>query len=234
MIGKISDKREAAKDTLQITFEVEEDFTFQSGQFIFITLDDLKYPDERGKKRHFSINNSPNQKGIIIITIRMRDTGFKKTLKELPLGTEVQLGPIAGNFVLPSDQSKPLVLIAGGIGITPFISMLRFIKEKNLKYQITLVYSNRDKSSSIFLQELQALSNSLPNFKLILTMTEDNGWKGEKRKIDSVFIKDYFPEVNQQHYMVVGPPPMVEAVEKALSEAGVEKSNIEIENFTGY
>ena len=243
MIGRLKDKKEIATGTLQVVFETDEQFTFKAGQYCFITLINPPYSDERGNKRHFSIVNSPNQKGIITFTTRLQDTGFKKALKELPLGSEVQLGPIAGQFTLPDDSTKPLVFIAGGIGITPFMSMLRYVKEESLPYKITLVFSNRDRGSTPYLEELSELAKTLTNFKLILTMTEDNSWQGEKRMIDASFIKDYFQGkegsphfqgINESSYCVVGPPPMVAALEKALDEAGVAKENIKIENFTGY
>ena len=229
MKGILKDKKEVASGTLQVTFATEEPFSFKPGQYCFITLKNLKFPDERGPKRHFSIVNSPNEKGIITFTTRESDSGFKKTLKELPIGTELDLGPIAGTFTLPDDTTRPLVLIAGGIGITPFMSILRYEKEQLLHHKLTLLYSNRDQSSTAFLDEIQNLAKDLPNLKLILTMTEDNSWTGEKRKIDAAFIKDYFPNLNENFYMVVGPPPMVEAVEKSLLEAGVRPENIKIE-----
>lgn len=235
MFGKIIDKKEVASGTLQVIFETAEDFSFKAGQYCFITLKSLKFPDERGNRRHFSIVNSPNQKRTITFTTRLREeSGFKKTLKELPLGTEVELGPIAGVFILPEDSTRPLVFIAGGIGITPFMSMLTYIKEADLPYKITLIYSNRDQSSTAFLSEVQKLSQEIPDFKLIFTMTEDPNWSGEKRKIDANFIKDYIQDVNQPLYFVVGPPPMVEAIEIALTQAEVKAENIKIENFSGY
>lgn len=234
MLGLIKDKKEIATGTLQVIFETNEFFEFKPGQYCFITLKNPPYPDERGNKRHFSIVNSPNEKGIITFATRLRDSGFKKSLRQLPVGTEVELGPIAGVFTLPSDTKRPLVFIAGGIGITPFMSMLRYIKETKLSYQIILICSNRDRSSTPFLNELQELAQVLPNFKLILTMTDDANWDGEKRKVDSQFIKDYFPSLNENLYLMVGPPPMVEAVHNALKEAGVAPVNIKIENFTGY
>lgn len=227
MTGKIADKKEVAMGTLQVTFQVGEQFSFKPGQYIFVTLKNAPYPDDRGNRRHFSIVNSPDEKGIITIATRLRDSGFKKSLKEFPVGTEVELGPISGSFILPEETSRPLVFIAGGIGITPYISMLRYVKNHNLNYQITLLYSNRDQASTAYFEEVQ-------KFKSILTMTEDPAWAGEKRRIDAKFIKEYFPQVNANTYFVVGPPPMVEAVQKALQEAGVNLENIKIENFTGY
>lgn len=234
MVGIIKSKEEVAKGTLKVVFEVKEKFTFKAGQYCFITLPQLNYPDERGLKRHFSIVNSPKERGIITFTTRISESGFKKSLQELPVGTEVQLGPIAGAFVLPEDSQKPLVLIAGGIGITPFISMLRYVSQEKIPYKITLIYSNRDQYSTAYFEEVKNLTAQIPGSKLILTMTDDPNWNHEKKVVDASFIKDYFPEVNSQYYMVVGPPGMVSAVEQALLEAGVNTDNIKIENFTGY
>lgn len=234
MVGRVLKKTEVASYTLQVVFKLDEQVEFKPGQYCFVTLVCPPYPDDRGNKRHFSIVSSPNEKGIITITTRLRDSGFKKSLQELPIGATVELGPIAGVFTLPEDKTRPLVFMAGGIGITPFMSMLRYVSEENLPYKITLVYSNRDKASTAFLDELYKLSQTLPNFKLILTMTEDTNWPGEKRRIDAQFIKDYITDLNVPLYYVVGPPLMVDATKKALLDADVDISNIKIENFTGY
>lgn len=234
MLGKIINKKEIATGTLQVTFQVSENFSFLPGQYVFVQLINPPYPDERGNRRHFSIVNSPDEKGIITIATRLRDSGFKKSLKELPPGSTVELGLISGSFTLLEDTSKPLVFIAGGIGITPYISMLRYVSERKLPYDITLVYSNRDQASTSYLEELQNYQLPITNYQLILTMTEDPTWAGEKRRIDAGFIKEYFPDLNSNTYFVVGPPPMVEAVQKALLEAGIGIENINSENFSGY
>lgn len=234
MVGKIAKKGTVATGTLSVTFEVSAPFSFKPGQYVFVTLPKLNYPDERGPRRQFSINNSPSQKGIITITTRLSDSGFKKTLNELAIGTEVELGPIAGIFTLPESTDKPLVLIAGGIGITPFLSILRYLREVRLPYNITLIYSNRNQAAAAYLEELQLLSTYLPTYKLIATMTEDPDWEGESRKVDASFIADYLPKANSYLYMVVGPPGMVDAIRAVQAEVGVSEENIKFENFTGY
>lgn len=235
MLGKIQDKKEIAKGTLQVTFEIpDERFTFKPGQYVFITLVNPPYPDDRSNKRHFSIVNSPNQKGIITIATRIRESGFKKSLQELPNNSAVEIGPIAGGFILPGESIRPLVFIAGGIGITPYISMLRYVNEEKLPYNITLIYSNRDRQSTAYFDEIQTLNSQLSTLKVILTMTDDPNWPGEKRRIDAQFIKDYTKDLQNPLYLVVGPPAMVDTVQKALLEAGVAPENIKIENFTGY
>lgn len=234
MLGKIIDKKEIVIGTLLVTFQLNQKVDFKPGQYIIVTMLRQNLPDRRGQQRIFSIVNDPSDNKIIQIATRITESSFKKTLQELPVGTEVELGPIAGVFTLPDDISKPLVLIAGGIGITPFMSMLRHIKKNNLDYQVTLLYSNRNQQSAAFLEELRTLEKGIANFGLIFTMTEDPAWSGESRKIDAQFIKEYFPNANSNSYFVVGPPPMVDAIRKSLNDAGVAEANIKFENFTGY
>jgi len=234
MKAVITDKQKIAQDTLLTTLKPSEKVNFKPGQYMDIILINPPFSDEKGPKRHFSICSSPNQKGVLKFCTRLRDSAFKRSLQEFPIGTEVEISHIGGNFVLPEDINQPYVFLAGGIGITPFMCMLAFIQEEGLQHQITLIYSNRDQYSTAFLKELQELEKKLPKFKLVLTMTDDSNWSGEKRMVDSPFLKEYFPNANSNIYMVVGPPPMVESIQASLKEIGVEAQNIKIENFTGY
>lgn len=234
MKAKIIDKKEIAKGTLLVTFSVLEPVSFKPGQFFFVTLTNPFYTDDEGNRRHFSIVNAPTEQNILQMATRLRDSAFKKSLQQLPLDSEVEVGPIGGAFVLPDYTSQPLVFIAGGIGITPYISMLRFIKDKKLPYKVTLLYSNKDRASSAFLGELEQLAKEIPNFKLICIMTQDEEWNGEKRHIDKTMLREYFPSIDKNLYYVAGPTSMVEMLVKALKDAGVSDSNIKSENFTGY
>lgn len=231
----IKDKKEIAQGTLMVVFElVDEQPKFTAGQYFFIILPKLNYPDERGARRHFSIVNSPDEKRILTMATRLSDSGFKKTLNELPIGTEVEVGPVAGVFVLPEKFEHPLVFIAGGIGITPFMSMLKFVSEEKILTNITLIYSNRNQASTAYLKEVQDFSRTIPNLKLVLTMTEDEHWDGEKRKVDADFIKEYTENLDNPFFYVVGPPPMTEAVMEELHKAGIKDENMKVEKFTGY
>lgn len=231
----IKNKKEIAKGTLLVDFDVsDQDIDFTAGQYFFVTLIDPLYVDEKGNERHFTLVNSPAQKGIISMATRVTDSAFKRTLGELLVGSKVDLGIISGTFVLPRETDKPLVFIAGGIGITPYISMLRHIRDEKLEYKVTLIYASRDQESTAFLEELQNLEKENTNFKLIPIMSDDPSWKGETRRVDSSLVKEYFPDYNSNLYYVSGPPSMVKGVAASLAEAGVEKTNIKLENFPGY
>ena len=236
MRALVKEKQEVAKGTLMVTFDLlGEQVDFEPGQYFFVTLPDLGYQDEKGLRRHITVVTSPNEKGVLGLATRLRDSAFKKTLKEVPEGAEVEVEPPKGKFVLPKDTSRPLVFIAGGIGITVFHSMLLYIREEGLPYRVTLIYSNSDRESTAFLDELQELDRELPNFRLILTMTDDPHWEGETRRVDATFCKEYVEgDLNQYTFMVAGPPAMAEGVQGELAEAGVDEGNVTADSFSGY
>lgn len=235
MKAQIKEKREIAKGTLLAMFDLlGEEVDFTPGQYFFVTLPDVGYQDDKGLRRHLTVVTSPNEKGVLGFATRMRDSAFKKSLAELPLGAEVDVEPPKGKFTLPADTSRPLVFVAGGIGITVFRSMLRFIREETLPYKVTLIYSNRDRESTAFLDELRELKKEI-DLRLILSMTEDPDWQGEARMIDAQFFKDYVEgDLNRYTFLVAGPPGMVKAMQDALAEAGVEEQNVAAERYSGY
>ncbi|HET9286439.1 MAG TPA: FAD-dependent oxidoreductase [Gaiella sp.] len=236
MRATIKEKREVAKGTLFVTFDLQgEDVDFAPGQYFFVTLPDVGHQDEKGLRRHISVVTSPDEKGTLGLATRMRETAFKRTLAELEVGSEVDVEPPKGNFRLPDDTSRPLVFVAGGIGITVFRSMLRHIAEEHLPYRVTLIYSNRDRESTAFLDELVELERELAGFRLVLTMTDDPGWDGESRRLDRQFFEECLEgDLNRYTFLVAGPPAMTEAMEKALGEAGVREENVIAEGYTGY
>ena len=236
MRALVKEKREVAKGTLMVTFDLlGEQVDFEPGQYFFVTLPDLGYQDERGLRRHITVVTSPNEKGVLGLATRLRDSAFKKTLTEVPEGAEVEVEPPKGKFLLPKDTSRPLVFIAGGIGITVFHSMLLYIREEGLPYRVTLIYSNRDRESTAFLDELEELERELPDFRLILTMTDDPHWEGETRRVDATFCKEHVEgDLNQYTFMVAGPPAMAEGVQAELAEAGVDEANVIASRFSGY
>lgn len=236
MRAQIKEKREVAKGTLLVTFDLlGEVVDFAPGQYFFVTLPDVGHHDDRGLRRHFTVVTSPNEAGLLGFATRMRDSAFKRSLTELQVGADVDVEPPKGSFSLPDDTAQPLVFIAGGIGITVFRTMLRYIREEGLPYRVTLVYSNRDRESTAFLDELQALESECANVRLVLTMTQDPGWEGESRKIDAQFLRDYLgEELDEDTFLVAGPPGMVEAMQEVLREAGVEEANVVAERYSGY
>lgn len=234
MKAKIKEKKIIAKGTLFATFDLlGKTVKFKAGQYFFITIPKLKYDDPRGNIRHFSIVNSPNQNKIISMATRLREeSGFKKTLKDLPFGSEVEIGSTTGDFILPKSPDQELVFIAGGIGITPFMSMLKFITEEKLPFNVTLIYSNKDRSSTAFFKDLKELEKKNKNIKILFTMTQDPMFKGEKGRIDAKFIKRNIKNYQQKIFYVSGPKAFNQEIIKILKDLKIK--NIKSEEFWGY
>jgi len=189
--AKIKEKREVAEGTLLVVFDLlGAEVDFRAGQYFWVTLLDPPYDDEKGPRRHISVVTSPNERGVLGLCTRLRDSAFKRSLAELPVGTEVDVEQPKGNFLLPEDTDRPYVFIAGGIGITVFRCMLRYIAEEHLPYRVTLIYSNRDRASSAFLDELAELDQK-ENLRVVLTMTDDPDWDGETRRIGPDLLHDH-------------------------------------------
>ena len=148
MKATVAEKREVAKGTLLVLFAVDSYPTYRPGHYFWVELPDRGHQDEKGLRRHISLVTSPTEAGVVGLATRIRDTAFKRTLAELEVGDEVQVEEPKGSFLLPEDTSVDYVFVAGGIGITVFRSMLRFIADEGLPYRVTLVYSNRDRESA--------------------------------------------------------------------------------------
>jgi NAD(P)H-flavin reductase len=234
--AKIKEKREVAKGTLMVVFDLlGEEVDFQPGQYFWVTLLDPPYDDEKGPRRHISVVTSPNERGVLGLCTRLRDTAFKRSLAELPVGAEVDVEQPKGDFLLPEKTDQPLVFVAGGIGITVFRCMLRYIVEDGLPYRVTLVYSNRDRESTAFLDELTELERDNANIDVVLTMTNDEGWSGETRRIGADLLRDHLEgDLSSFRYLIAGPPAMVEGVAETLEQAGIPESQIRAGRFSGY
>jgi ferredoxin-NADP reductase len=234
MKARIKEKREVAKGTLFVTFDVGgEHVEFEPGQYFWVELLDPPYEDEKGPRRHITVVTSPTE-GVLGLATRIRDTAFKRSLVEMPEGASVDVEQPKGSFVLPEDTSKQYVFVAGGIGITPFRSMLRYIADKGLDYDITLVYSNRDVESTAFLDELKELESVVPRCRVIFTMTDDPSWEGDKRMLDAEVLRELLGDLESFDFMIAGPPPMAKSVEASLLEAGLSEGQVQSDSFSGY
>jgi ferredoxin-NADP reductase len=234
--AQIKEKREVAKGTLLVVFDLlgrEVDFT--PGQYFWVTLLDPPYDDEKGPRRHISVVTSPNERGVLGLCTRLRDSAFKRSLAELPTGAAVDVEEPKGNFLLPEDTDQRYVFIAGGIGITVFRCMLRYIAEERLPHRVTLVYSNRDRESTAFLDELLELERDNANIELVLTMTDDPEWDGESRRIGPDLLRDRLGDEWQDlTYLIAGPPAMVNGVVESLQAAGIPEEQLRPDRFSGY
>jgi ferredoxin-NADP reductase len=234
--ARIKEKREVAKGTLMVVFDLlGREVEFTPGQYFWVTLLDPPYDDEKGPKRHISVVTSPNERGVLGLCTRLRDTAFKRSLAELPVGAPVEVEEPKGSFLLPQDTDQNYVFIAGGIGITVFRCMLRYIDEEDLPHRVTLVYSNRDRESTAFLDELQEIERKRENIRLVVTMTDDPAWDGETRRVDAEFLRDHLGgQLESFTYYIAGPPDMVNGVAEMLQAEGAPEERVVQGRFSGY
>ena len=241
---KLKSKSEVAERTLEFQFEKPPEMTFKAGQFMDLTLIDPPETDAEGNTRGFSINSAPDDPELTFAT-RLRDTAFKRVLQNMPLGTVVKLEGPFGNLTLHNDASRPAVLLAGGIGITPFRSIVRRAAHEKLPHRIFLFYANRRPEDAPFLDEFRGLARENPNFTFIPTMTEmsasHHSWKGETGYIDHELIVEHLlrntpPGSNLARpvYYIAGPPQMVAGLRTMLNNAAIDDDDIRTEDFTGY
>ena len=228
---------EIAEGTMAFHFAKPAGFQFRAGQSVDITLLNPPETDAEGNTRAFSIASAPFDADLMIAT-RMRDTAFKRVLRNATLGLQVKIEGPSGSFVLHRKAEKPAVFLAGGIGITPFFSIIRQDAHENAPHKLYLFYSNRRPEDAAFLDELLEAAKQNPNFHLIATMTEmdksHRPWNGETGFINSEMIARHLPSLRGPIYYLAGPPAMVAAMRRTLIDARVDEDDIRTEEFSGY
>jgi ferredoxin-NADP reductase len=236
-IVKLKDHREVAEGTMAFFFDKPAGFEFVGGQSIDMTL--LKPPetDAEGNTRTFSLASAPFEPDLMVAT-RLRDTAFKRVLRKIRPESELQVEGPFGSMTLHKKVARPAVILAGGIGITPFRSMLCQATKANSGHRLFLFYSNRRPEDAAFLAELQELTTQHSNFTLAATMTNLErskvSWNGEIGFINKEMLVKYVGDLAGPIYYAAGPPALVAAMRQVLSGAGVDEDDIRSEDFSGY
>ncbi len=233
----LTERRLVAEGTMAFYFDKPSQFAFTPGQFVDLTLPQPSETDAAGNTRAFSIASAPQESTLMVAT-RLRDTAFKRELQRMPLDSTVRMEGPFGRLVLHADQTRPAVFLAGGIGITPFRSMVVQAAMQRSPHPMVLFYSNRRPEDAAFLDELQSLQDKNPHYRFVATMTEpansSRPWQGETGYINAVLLSKHLVNVKKPIYYVVGPPGMVGALRTMLKEAGIDHSDIRTETFAGY
>lgn len=230
---KLIKKEVIANDTMAFHFEKPEGFEFRAGQFADITLIDPPETDAEGDTRGFSIVTAPHEENLVFAT-RLRDTAFKRVLRNLPEGTEVKLDAPYGDFTLHKTETTPAVFIIGGIGVTPVRSMIANATHNHTNHQLTLIHANKSAKDAPFTADFEDFAKANPNFKFIPVYSDEPGWSGETGRVDIDILKRHVDNLNKPIYYLSGPAGMVGAMRSMLVEAKVNEDNIRTEEFSGY
>lgn len=234
---KLKERKEIAKGTMAFLLEKPEGFEFKPGQAMEVKLENPPETDAEGNSRAFSIASAPHEPYVMFAT-RMRDTAMKNSLKKIPLGTELQVDGPWGDLKLDTRATRPGVFLAGGIGITPFRSIVLDAAKNKLPHRLWLFYSNRRPEDAAFLEELERAEKENPNFKMIATMTEmeksSRPWRGKTGFLDKKMLTEAIGDLSAPIYYIAGPGAMLNAMKKMLLEAGMNEDDVRAEEFAGY
>ena len=229
-------KEEIARETFTFHFEKPASFDFIPGQYVKIALL-LEHPDNRGGIRLFSMSSSPTEPEIVI-TNKKRESAFKQKLISLEPGVQIPMSGPFGVFTLKKEETAPRVFIAGGIGITPFRSMIKYAADTGLSSQITLFTSFHVPEEIVFQNELRDIAKNHQWFTFVETVSHPQGsstpWSGHTGRIDEEFIRTNVQNISQAIFYICGPPLMVESLTKTVLALGINTSQLRVERFTGY
>lgn len=220
-------REEVAEGTMAFRFAKPAGFAFKGGQAVSLAL--VHPPAEpNSARRTFSLASAPFEDELVVATRMREGSAFKRALKVLPLGTPVRLTGPLGAMTLHEDRARAAVLIAGGIGITPFRSLLLQAEHEGLAHPLLLAYSNRQRGHAAFLAELEALQRRNARFRLLARMTDAEGF------VDEAALAQFTRGAPAPIYYLAGPPAMVQAMKAILARIGAGAADVRSEEFYGY
>jgi ferredoxin-NADP reductase len=217
-------RKEIAEDTFEIRFGLKENFDYKAGQYVNIKIDP-RAKDGRGSIRAFSLSSSPRNKKFISTCFRLpnKHSEFKEYLTTCEIGSEVMVVGPRGKFTLPLTSDKPIVMIAGGVGIVPFMSMIRFATETRSSQDILLLYTDKSEVRMAYFDSLTELEAKNSHFR----------FRNRNKRVDEKFIRKH-SDVEQSLFYVCGTPGMIKGVITLLKRMGVTEDRIRFEEFSGY
>ncbi len=234
---RLSQKVPIAADTYDFIFALDKKLKFSPGQYMEWTLDQTRI-DSRGNRRYFTLASSPTEEEVRIgVKLYPQPSSFKSALVALQPGQKIVAGQRAGDFVLPEDKKEKLVFVAGGIGITPYRSMLKYLIDTGDSRDVILLYSNRNERDIVYQDVLSQAQQKL-GLKIILTLTDETQvsptWQGETGRVNTAMILKYIPDFGERTFYLSGPNAMVNGYEAVLKELHVEDKKIKKDFFPGF
>ena len=246
LVLSFKERKDWTKNISSFIFKSQRKFNFKAGQFLEWTLSH-KNADNRGIRRYFTISSSPTEDAIILTTkFAEKSSTFKKKLLEIKVRDEITATGPDGEFTVDENSSHSLVFIAGGIGITPFRSIIKYLTDKKIKKDIVLLYSAKTREEFIFGDIFDEAEKSF-GLKTVYIITGGQEEESQvnlenipvMRKfragtINFEIIKEEVLDWQNRIYYISGPEPMVESLEKTVGAMGIESKNIKRDYFPGY
>src|SRR5579872_253754 len=218
-------------------FVADKNLRFKPGQYLEWTLGH-KQPDNRGSRRYFTIASSPTEPELRMgVKFYSDSSTYKDNLLAMPRGGKIIASQLAGDFTLPKKTDTKLAFIAGGIGITPFRSMLKYLLDTGTSRPITVFYGNRY-SEDIAYKDILDQAEQRLGIKVVYLLTDQatppDNLMAYQGRITPEIIKKEMPDYRKRTFMISGPRAMVQTTEQILTEMGVQKKQIKSDFFPGF
>jgi ferredoxin-NADP reductase/Na+-translocating ferredoxin:NAD+ oxidoreductase RnfD subunit len=236
LVMTLKGKEQIAPDTYEFIFSPSRKLNFVPGQYMEWTLAHTD-PDGRGNRRYFTLASSPTETDLRLgVKFSPHTSSYKNALLTMQGEQEIVAAQLAGDFVLPDDPHKRCVFIAGGIGITPFRSMVKFLLDTHQRRSIFLFYANKTPDEIVY-RDIFARAERELGIKAVYTLTDKDSvpanWTGKVGRVNPQWIKKLVPGYRLAYYYISGPPGMVGATQDMLHQLGIKDTQIRVDYFAG-
>lgn len=230
----LQEVRDVADGTREFVFSRPVEYAFQAGQYVALMLPKLIAEDQKGPCRSLSIASAPYETNISF-AMRNSESGFKKTCWKMRPGDTLSITKAIGSFIVPENETRPIVFLAGGIGITPVRSILKQAAYTGDGREFTLFYANRFLKDAAFFEELKTFP--LKRYRLVSVLSQSKepslGENDERGYVCEAMLKKYLPDPSVCVYYLVGSPQFTDAMESMLDMMGIAKDTRHKDPFTG-
>jgi glycine betaine catabolism B len=234
---KLKQKIQLSSTLYEFVFSPDQKLQFRAGQYLEWTLPHEK-PDMRGNRRYFTIASSPTEAEMKLgVKIETSHSSYKNKLQHMNAGEAIVAAQLAGDFTLPEDTQQKLVFMAGGIGITPFRSMLKYLTDQNEKRDVILLYSCSDPKEFVYqdiFDKAKQKIGAITHYVLTKTEAAPKNWKGILGRIDEEKVKQLIPDYKNRMFYLSGPSKMVDAYKEMLLSLNIDRTQIVTDYFPGF
>ena len=234
LLPKLTDKLQIAPDIVDFVLAKKPAYAYEAGQYVEVTLAHPR-ADSRGNRRYLTLASSPTEDTLRLgVKFYPESSSFKLAMLDAGAQSKLAVSPPAGDFTLPKDPSRKLAFIAGGIGVTPYRSMIKYLTDTNDRRDVVLLYGERHPDEFVYTDVFDQAAAKLGIRTVYTVQDGPAGWRGRTGRITAETIKTDVPDFQERLFYVSGSYPMVTSVTDALRGLGVPATHIKTDYFPGY
>ncbi len=236
MLLRLRERNRLSPDTYEFVFPAPPKFSFRPGQYMEWTFGH-HHPDERGNRRYFTIASSPTEHNVrLAVKFDKNSSTFKRAMMASTRDMSILASQVAGDFTLPDDPNQKCIFIAGGIGVTPFRSMIKYLLDQHQRRPITLFYASRSPGEFVYRDVFDRAQAEL-GIHTIYTITDSRNvpanWSGKVGRVTPEMIKTVVPDYRQCMFYISGPRGMVDSFKDSIHRLGADSLQIRTDYFAG-